>query len=84
MTEGQSEAIRAQVYAFYTLCALLEAKGILEPGEIGGNLRRLRIPDDANLSATLDAMANNLEDNPFGPRGTLRLLVVDGGKDTTA
>lgn len=81
--KSQACATKSLTYAFYTLCALLEGRGLIEPGELGANLRRLRGIDDDELRDTLEAIAANLDANPFGAMGTLSLQVITGGKEPT-
>ena len=59
---------------------MLVAKGYLESGEAATQLRRLRNVSD-KLQGFLDGIAENLDEMPFGPNGTLKLDVIDGGKD---
>lgn len=81
MTEGQSTAIRALTYGFYSLCAELEQRGLVSGADIAATLRRFDTRHDPHLMETVEALAANLGNNPFGPGGApLQLGVIDGGK----
>lgn len=87
MTEGSipprdpmvADALFVHSMALYALAALLEEKGIIMGAEWAQQLRRYECPSQPGLINLLENFCRELENNPFGPRGTFKLTVIDGG-----
>lgn len=77
--DPMADAIWIHSMGFYVLATILEQKGIVTGGEIAQQLRRYECPSQPDLKNALENFCQELEDNPFGPRGTFKLKVIDGG-----
>jgi hypothetical protein len=79
-TEAQmGDAIFIHSMALYALSQMLEDRGILTGGDWASHLRRFKSNSNPDLENALENFCRQLEDNPFGPRGTMKLTVIDGG-----
>jgi hypothetical protein len=79
--EQNKEAMQALCTAFYCLNDMLETAGVLIPGVLASNVRRLRT-DSAYFNSCLASIAANLDARTFRPSDRTRpvLLALDGGK----
>ncbi len=79
--EQNKEAMQALCTAFYCLNDMLETAGVLIPGVLASNIRRLRT-DSAYFNSCLAGIAANLDARIFRPSDRTRpvLLALDGGR----
>lgn len=73
------DAIFIHSMALYALSQMLEEQGIISGGEWANQLRRYKCEKHPELENALENFCRELENNPFGPRGTFKLTVIDGG-----
>jgi len=74
-----ADAIFIHSMAFYALSQMLEEQGIITGGEWANQLRRYKCESHPALENALENFCRELENNPFGPRGTFQLTVIEGG-----